>query len=215
MGRGCSNMRPAELARVAKPVACCGKVSRDSGRGRIAQGGMWPTEVAVGDPLRDLRFGVAEAEEQRFIEQFVAQAAIEALAKPLCMGFPGAMKCQATVLSCAQASMARDVNSVPLSETIGLGLPRRSTSAVSSRAARRPERGVGDGRQAFARHVVDDIENAEPSAVGELIVREVRRPASVLPEPRPGSAFGFPWRAVAPAACEPQRRPPATADRYG
>lgn len=33
--------------------------------------------------------------------------------KPFCMGLPGAMKCQVTRLSCAQASMAFEVNSVP------------------------------------------------------------------------------------------------------
>ena len=44
--------------------------------------------------------------------------------KPFCIGLPGAMKCQTTLLSCAQASMAFEVNSVPLSETIMPGLPR-------------------------------------------------------------------------------------------
>ena len=29
--------------------------------------------------------------------------------KPLCIGFPGAMKCQTTLLSCAQANMAFEV----------------------------------------------------------------------------------------------------------
>jgi hypothetical protein len=59
--------------------------------------------------------------------------------KPFCIGFPGAMKCHTILLSCAQASMALEVNSVPLSDTITPGLPRRSTSIVNSRATRRPE----------------------------------------------------------------------------
>src|ERR1700722_14659624 len=59
--------------------------------------------------------------------------------KPFCIGFPGAMKCQTTLLSCAQANMAFEVNSVPLSETIMPGLPRRLINAVSSRAPRRPD----------------------------------------------------------------------------
>ena len=59
--------------------------------------------------------------------------------KPFCIGVPGAMKCQTTLLSCAQANMAFEVNSVPLSETIMPGLPRRSIKTVSSRATRRPE----------------------------------------------------------------------------
>src|SRR6185312_10709712 len=52
---------------------------------------------------------------------------------------PGAMKCQLMLVSLHQASMALQVNSVPLSETIEPGLPRPSTIAVSSRATRRPE----------------------------------------------------------------------------
>ena len=40
------------------------------------------------------------------------------------------MKCQSTPVSLHQASMALQVNSVPLSETIEPGLPRRSTIAV-------------------------------------------------------------------------------------
>ena len=59
--------------------------------------------------------------------------------KLFCIGFPGAMKCQTTLLSFAQANMAFEVNSVPLSETIMPGLPRRLINAVSSRATRRPE----------------------------------------------------------------------------
>ena len=59
--------------------------------------------------------------------------------KPFCIGFPGAMKCQTTLLSCAQANMAFEVNSVPLSETIVSGRPRIAMIRSSSRATRRPE----------------------------------------------------------------------------
>ena len=43
------------------------------------------------------------------------------------------------VLYCFQLKIAFEVNSVPLSDTIIRGLPRRSMSAVSSRATRLPE----------------------------------------------------------------------------
>src|SRR5277367_570556 len=100
--------------------------------------------------------------------------------KPFCIGFPGAMKCHTTPLSCAQANMAFEVNSVPLSETMMPGLPRRLINAVSSRATRRPQdRGVRDRRQALPRHVIDDVQDAEPSAAGKLVMDEVDRPASV------------------------------------
>jgi hypothetical protein len=51
---------------------------------------------------------------------------------PFCIGFPGAMKRQGTPASSLQASIALEVNSVPWSETIRPGLPRRAISAVSS-----------------------------------------------------------------------------------
>ena len=52
------------------------------------------------------------------------------------------MKCQTILLTCAQASMAFEAISVPLSDTIMPGLPRRSIKTVSSRATRRPETDV-------------------------------------------------------------------------
>jgi hypothetical protein len=79
---------------------------------------------------------VIEAEEQGFVEGLVAHPALSQ--KPFCIGFAGAMKCQAIWWSSDQVSMALQVNSVPLSETIMPGLPRRAISAVSSRATRRP-----------------------------------------------------------------------------
>ena len=73
-----------------------------------------------------------------------------------------------------------EVNSVPLSETIMPGLPRFAINVVSSRATRLPEIEVSGGRrQAFARHVVNDVKDAEPPSAGELIMHEVQRPARV------------------------------------
>jgi hypothetical protein len=50
---------------------------------------------------------------------------------------------------------------------------------------------VANRRQAFARHVVDDVEHAESPPAGELIVHEVERPAGVRSrldeDRRPGS----------------------------
>jgi hypothetical protein len=79
-----------------------------------------------------------------------------------------------------QASMAFEVNSVPRSETIGRGRPRRATMASSSRAIRLPEiRPVGDGCKAFLGDAIDHVEDAQPSTAGELVMDEVNRPARV------------------------------------
>jgi len=106
--------------------------------------------------------------------------------KPFCIGFPGAMKCQMILLSCVQASMAFEVNSVPLSDTIMPGLPRRSIKTVSSRATRRPEIDVSgiaakhsSVTSSHSRHVIDDVQDAEPPAAGELVMDKIQRPAGV------------------------------------
>jgi hypothetical protein len=76
--------------------------------------------------------------------------------------------------------MAFDVNSVPLSETIIPDLPRCSTSAVSSRATRRPEIEVfRDRSQAFTGHIIDHVHDPEAPAVSELVVDKVQRPKSI------------------------------------
>jgi hypothetical protein len=74
-----------------------------------------------------------------------------------------------------------------LSDTIIPGLPRRSISAVSSRATRRPEiegepssrhrfkaDGERDRSEALARDVIHHIQHPEPPSAGELIVDEIQ-----------------------------------------
>src|SRR5277367_549561 len=132
-------MRSAELVGVAQTIAGCGEIGGVGRRREIAQSRMRPALVVIVDPVRDLGPGMIEAEEQALVEKLVAHAPLKLSQKPFCIGFPGAMKCQTSLLSCAQANRAFEVNSVPLSETIMPGLPGRSINAVSSRATRRPE----------------------------------------------------------------------------
>jgi len=47
--------------------------------------------VVVVGPFGDCRAGVVEPEEQRFIQELIAHAPVEALAEALCIGLPGAM----------------------------------------------------------------------------------------------------------------------------
>lgn len=100
--------------------------------------------------------------------------------KAFCMGLPGAMSCHSTWLWSAHTRMALLVSSVPLSLTTVLGLPRSITSRSSSRAITGAgERGIGHQRQALAGAIIDNGEDTEPAAVGELIRHEVERPAVV------------------------------------
>jgi hypothetical protein len=80
--------------------------------------------------------------------------------------------------------MAFEVNSVPWSETIMSGLPRRLIRSVRSRAARRSEIDVsGTVARALARHVIDDVQHAKAPSAGELIVHEVQRSSHIRLRP--------------------------------
>jgi hypothetical protein len=76
---------------------------RRSARGdQVAQRGM----RASG---RNPGAGVVEAEEQGFVEQFVAHPAVESFTEAVLHRAPGAMKCQATTCCSAQVSIALQV----------------------------------------------------------------------------------------------------------
>ena len=138
-GCGVSNMRSAELVGVAQPIACCGKFGGVGGRRQIAQRRVRSPPIVVVDPARDPFPCVIEPKEQALVGSSSRMRPLKLSQKPFCIGFPGAMKRQTISLSLAKASMAFEVNSVPSSETIMPGLPRRSISAVGSRATRRSE----------------------------------------------------------------------------
>ena len=65
------------------------------------------------------------------------------------------------------------------------------------------DRCVRDRRQAFTRYIVDDVEDAESSATGELVVHEVERPSGIrlrLDEDRRPCSHGAAARRGAPSA---------------
>ena len=132
-------MRSAKLVGVAQPIAYCGEIGGVGRRREISQRRVWAPLIVIVDPICDLCPGLIEAKEQALVEKLVSHGPLKLSQKPFCMGLPGAMKCQSTCFSCAHSSMAFEVNSVPLSETIMQGLPRLSSRAVNSRATRRPE----------------------------------------------------------------------------
>lgn len=74
-------MRATGLVRVARTPAHCGEIACISGRRNIAERGMRPALVVVGDPAGDRLARVIQAEEQALVEKLVAHAAIEALAE--------------------------------------------------------------------------------------------------------------------------------------
>jgi hypothetical protein len=98
--------------------------------------------VVVGGSDRNLCPGVVEIEEQGLVEQFIAHPPVAALDEGILDRLARCDEVPVDPGVLAPGRHGMQVNSVPLSETIEPGLPRRSTIIVSSRATRRPEIGV-------------------------------------------------------------------------
>ena len=86
------------------------------------------------------------------------------------------------------------MNSVPLirDDHPRLATPLNQVRQFARNAPSR-DRGIGDGGQAFPRNVVDDVENAQTPAAGELVVDKVQRPAGIGPclnEDRRSCSYG-------------------------
>jgi hypothetical protein len=73
-----SNRIAAELAGFAQLRACCGETGRERCRGSVAEGGVGPDLVVVGDPFGDEAAGMGRPEKQGLVEEFIPHAAVEA-----------------------------------------------------------------------------------------------------------------------------------------
>jgi hypothetical protein len=86
---------------------------------------------------------VGERGEQAFVQQLVAQAAVEALDEGVALRLAG-RDVMPRDAGLDQRRIAVLISSVPLSETQAAGLPRSVMTASSSRPTRKPEsRGIG------------------------------------------------------------------------
>ena len=180
MWRGVSNVRSAELVGVAQPVARCVEVGGIGRRGQVTQRGMRALAVVVVGPSRNLGPGVIEAKEKGFVEKLVAHPAVEAFAEAVLHRLsrrnevPGDL----VVLRPGQHGVAGELGAVVRDDHARLAAPIDQRRQFARHPPSR-DRGVGDRRQALARHVVNDVQDAEAPAAGELIVDEVERPARV------------------------------------
>src|SRR3954470_4105436 len=86
MWRRLSNGRSAELVGVAQPIVRCGEIGGIGRRRDVSERRMWAPFVVVVSPFGDRRSGMIEAEEQGFVQEFVAHAAVEALAEAVLHG---------------------------------------------------------------------------------------------------------------------------------
>ncbi len=140
---------------------------------------MWSCVVVIGAPASERDAGLGQRREQRLVQQFIAQPAVEALDEGILHGLARRDVVPVDTALVGQLRMALLVNSLPLSLTTIFGLPRSNTSRSSSRATRVPESEVSaTSAKALAGAIIDG-EDAEAAAIGELIRHEVERPAVV------------------------------------
>ena len=125
---------------------------------------------------------------------------------------PAIIELAALTGTCQSSGLRRmrtlQVNSVPLSETIMPGLPRRSISAVSSRATRSPEiemSGIAARHSRVTSSTMFRIRKRRPLTIGELVMDKIQRPAGVRPsldqDRRPGADRAAANPAFAHAEC--------------
>ena len=141
---------------------------------------MRAVNIVVRAPVGQRGAGMGQRREQGFVQQFVGQPPIEAFdkgvlgrlsrrdAEPLMRHwFAPNGEGQSTLRLSAKARMAFEVNSVPLSEMIIAGFPRRSMIAANSRATRTPDSDVSATKARHSRVQLSttvSVRNRRPSA---------------------------------------------------
>ena len=90
------------------------KVLANAAGGLPTEAGLRASGVVVHAPGRERGAGMVQGREQRLVQQFVPQAAVEALDEGVSrVGLPGAMEGQSILRSSANVRIAFEVNSVP------------------------------------------------------------------------------------------------------
>lgn len=177
-----SNVRSAELVGVAQPIARCGEVGGIGRRGQIAERGMRALAVVVADPIRNLGAGVIEAEEQGFVEKLVPHPAVEAFTEAVLhrLARRNEVPVDLVLLRPGQHGIAGELGAVVGDDHARLAALIDQRRQFACHPPPR-DRGVGDGRQTFPGHVIDDIQDPEATAAGELVVDKIQRPPGVRP----------------------------------
>jgi hypothetical protein len=117
---------------------------------------------------------VVEAEEQGLIQEFVPQAALEALADPVlhrpawCDEVPGHLVLGYPGENCVRGELGAVVGD----DQLWLSAPGNQVRELAGDPLARYRR-VGDCRQALLGDIVEDVQDPEAPAAGPLIVEEV------------------------------------------
>ena len=133
--------------------------------------------VVVDPPAFDDPPGLCERSEDMLVETFVAQLSIERLNKRVLNRFArrNIVPLDARLFDPAQHSSACQLGSVVRDDHQWSAMQIAEAVQLPDDTGARQRR-INYARQTFPRKVVDDVENAEATAVIERILHEVQRP---------------------------------------
>jgi hypothetical protein len=135
---------------------------------------VWPLVIVVFDPGFDFPPGVIEAQEQAFVQQFIAHPAIEAFAEAVLYWFAGCdkMPVDGILLPPGQNSIRRELRAVVRNNHSRFASSFNQLCHLTSYSPAGNRR-VRDRRQTFAGDIIDEVQDPKPTAVSELIMHEV------------------------------------------
>src|SRR5438477_12717096 len=162
------------------PLRCRADDRGVVGSRQITETAVRPDGVVVEPPFGQSRSGMRERAEQRLVQQFVAQSAVEAFDERVLRRFGGrdVMPVDAGLLPPAQDRHARELGAIvgdAVQRLAALGDDR----VELTRDPQARERRIGDQCQALARKIVDDGEDAETATVAQRVPQKIERPALV------------------------------------
>ncbi|SEL59420.1 hypothetical protein SAMN05444413_111105 [Roseivivax marinus] len=145
-----SNGRSAQRFRCAERIVHCGEFGGIGRRGHVAERGMRPARVVIGDPPGGGIASVVETDKQGFVEEFVAHSAIESFADPVLHRLsrrdevPG----HAGLLRPFEHVVRGELGAVVADDEPGRAAPIYETGQLSRHSAPADGR-IDDGRQTF------------------------------------------------------------------
>ena len=124
--------------------------------------------------------GLIEIDEQALIEKLVAHPAVEGLDVAVLHRSArcDVMPIHTMILRPAQHRVRGELGAIVGNDHLRLAARADEHRQLACNSFAR-DRGVGNCRQTYARHIIDNVEDAEAPALGELVMDEVERPARV------------------------------------
>jgi len=165
---------------VAPAIPRCGEMGGIGRWGLIAEGRVRAVTVEVSDPAGEDGAGVVEAEEHGFIQEFVPQPSLEALADPVLHrpAWRDEVPSHLVLVHPSQHRIRGELGSVIGDDDLGPAAPGDQVRELARDPFARDRR-VGDRRQTLLGDIIKDVQDAKAPAAGHLVVDEVDRPAGI------------------------------------